>query len=209
MDALYTSMKEGNYGIALILIVVLILMNIPRLIDFSSFNRKRRMNDLIEALGNENVTDKIKSHLKDEIQIECFRLAHGVRVSTPMLNAILTISKRVDTKVSFRHLLRVAKIMPNIDELDNKSYRIKLEWFDKLFWGYNLITGALMVIIGLVFFIAFMGTLSTEVHANYLILGLFSFATGSYAFNEGVALASVYHINKALQSYDESCKISL
>ncbi|OCH02168.1 hypothetical protein [Aliivibrio fischeri] len=209
MDALYASLKEGNYGIALILLVVLILINIPRLIDFSSFNRKRRMNDLVEALANENVTDEIKTHLKDEIQIECFRIAHGVRISTPMLNAILTISERVDTKVSFRHLLRVAKVMPNIDNLDSGSYRIKLEWVDYFYLGYSLVTGVLMVIIGLFLFIAFMVILPMEVHINYLIFGLFSFVTGAYAFNEGVSLASVYHINKALQSYDESCKASL
>lgn len=203
MEVIYSALKDGEYLIFVGILVIAIVINLPKIFDFLSVNRKRRMDDLMDLLSNKVVEEKIKLHIRDEIQVESIRLSHGVRLGEPMLSAIFTIKERVSTEVSFRHVLRVAKLSPDVEGLDSVSYRVKLSWHDKIQTGLNLILGCLLMLFGVAGLLVFLLLLSSGFSAELLGVALLALPVGAYILSEGASLVSVRHINAALNKYEK------
>ncbi len=83
----------------------------------------------------------MKYQLTSELSIEYFSLIYGVRLSTPMINAILLLNERIKQRVAFRHLIIISKLTPNIRGIEHDSYRVKLDKFDYIPLIYKCIIG--------------------------------------------------------------------
>ncbi|TOQ52202.1 hypothetical protein CGG93_25260, partial [Vibrio parahaemolyticus] len=92
-------------------------------------------------------------HLKNELDIECFKGIHGIRVSLPMLKAVYVLNERVGATVSFRHVLKTVQLLPDISDVELLSYRIRLNILDKVIASYNLVFGLLIAGFGFITFL--------------------------------------------------------
>ncbi|ENM5935879.1 hypothetical protein CTB58_003743 [Vibrio mimicus] len=204
MDLLIDLLKKGEYWIAVAVLAVTVLLHLPKLTDFFHSNRKKRSLLIQDALSDVNTSSSFKKHLLEEAELEQFRLIHGVRLSTPMFNAVFEFKNRVGSTVSFRHILKVAKVQPELDNMLDISYRIRLGRFDKAFALYNLIAGLFCLVIGLVAGVGFLYFLTTALQLSLFFLSILGIMLGVFLLNEGGVLISVHHINRALEQYERN-----
>ncbi|EJG1660308.1 hypothetical protein QNS37_004515 [Vibrio parahaemolyticus] len=102
MDLVVELLKSGDYWIAIVVVIVTIAINAPRVTEYYFLLRKNRMAQILSALQEPSVSEELKTHLKNELDIECFKGIHGIRISLPMLKVVYVLNERVGATVSFR-----------------------------------------------------------------------------------------------------------
>lgn len=203
MNLFLDAISEGKYWIAMAIAFVSILLNIQKVTEYYFYLRKNRQAQILAALQEPLVSSELKSHLRNELDIEYFKSVYGVRLSTPMLNAAYFINKKVEESVSFRHVLKVIKLSPDITGIESPSFRIKVSLFETLMKLYNLITGVLIIVIGFIGFICSVYIITTGGGLSSYMMGIPLIPIGFYMFNDGVAFFSVRYINQALEDYEQ------
>ncbi len=91
MDLVVELLKSGDYWIAIVVVIVTIAINVPRVTEYYFLLRKNRMAQILSALQEPGVSEELKTHLRNELDIECFKGIHGTRVSFPMLKAVYVL----------------------------------------------------------------------------------------------------------------------
>ncbi|EID7698688.1 hypothetical protein [Vibrio parahaemolyticus] len=203
MDLVVELLKSGDYWIAIVVVIVTIAINVPRVTEYYFLLRKNRMAQILSALQEPGVSEELKTHLRNELDIECFKGIHGTRVSFPMLKAVYVLNERVGATVSFRHVLKTVQLLPDISGVELLSYRIRLNILDKVIASYNLVFGLLVAGFGFITFLLSIYSIVTGFEPSLLISGVIFLPLGFYMFNDGGALFSVYHINRALNDYEK------
>ncbi|ENO1896754.1 hypothetical protein WM008_22640 [Vibrio vulnificus] len=172
-------------------------------------NKKRKSLLINEALADPNISEMLKDHLREQIETEIFSLVHGVSLSHLMMSSILEINRRVKGSISFRHILRIAKLQPSIDDIDKYSYRVKMNAFDKCFSVYNLFFGVLIFLFGLYSIFLSLSSLEVLQNLGYILIGIAFTFFGVFMVNDGAKIISVYHVNHALDIYEKNSEKSL
>ncbi|MBC5833127.1 alpha/beta hydrolase family protein [Vibrio metschnikovii] len=201
MEVFAELLKQGEYWVAAAILVLLVAAQLPKMMEFYRNNRNQRCQAITDALNDPNVSSELKLHLANELNIEYFRKVHGTRISIPMLNAAFVLNERVGSKVSFRHVLKTIGLFPDISDIAEISFRVQLSKFDKAFGLFNLVFGLIIATVGFVSFIISLYLLTVTFNVSYLILGLIGIPVGFNMLSDGSALFSVYHVNNALDSY--------
>ncbi|AIS57388.1 hypothetical protein ABF162_18585 [Vibrio coralliilyticus] len=209
MELYSNLLKEGHYGVLVVLVAISLVINFPRILEFYHTNKKRKSLLINEALSDPNISETLKDHLREEIETETFSLVHGVSLSHRMLRSIMEINRRVKGSVSFRHILRVAKLQPSVENVDCCSYRVKMNLFDKFFSVYNLVLGVLIFLFGFYLIFLSLSALGTLQNLGYILIGVAFTCMGIFMANDGVKIISVYYVNQALDSYEKSLDDSL
>ncbi|MGR5150182.1 hypothetical protein ACQKP8_27000 [Photobacterium alginatilyticum] len=199
MELFADLLVDGEYWVAAAILSLTLFMHLSKIFNFYYSTKKKRSQLISYALSDPNVSDLLKEHLKEEIDTEHFRLTHGISLSTPMLNAVLQIKGRIGAFVSFRHILKVAKAQPDIEEVSSLSFRVKLGRFERFFGVYNLIAGFVLMTVGIVSGVLFFYTMASGLQLSSLVLCVLSIPLGCYLLNDGSTLVSVYHVNQALE----------
>ncbi|HCG7195266.1 hypothetical protein HJ178_22845 [Vibrio parahaemolyticus] len=203
MDLVVELLKSGDYWIAIVVVIVTIAINVPRVTEYYFLLRKNRMAQILSALQEPGVSEELKTHLRNELDIECFKGIHGTRVSFPMLKAVYVLNERVGATVSFRHVLKTVQLLPDISGVELLSYRIRLNILDKVIASYNLVFGLLVAGFGFITFLLSIYSIVTGFEPSLLISGVIFLPLGFYMLNDRGALFSVYHINRALNDYEK------
>lgn len=203
MDLVLRLLSEGSFSLLAGVFVFYLLFNYEKVFTFYDSSKKLRSGAISAALADPHLSDEMKNHLIDEANLEHFRIVHGVRLSTPLLNAAMVLKERMAGQVQFRHVLNVIKTSPDISHLASPSYRVRLDRFDIWAGWYNLIFGALIALAGIPLFVTAIYTLTTSFNASWLVIGLFFSATGLYMLRDGVVIVSVRHVNRALAEYEQ------
>lgn len=204
MDLVLRLLSEGSFSLLAGVFVFYLLFNYEKVFTFYDSSKKLRSGAISAALADPYLSDEVKNHLIDEANLEHFRIVHGVRLSTPQLNAAMLLKERMAGQVQFRHVLNVVKSSPDISNLTSPSYRVHLGRFDTWAGWYNLIFGALLMFAGIPLFVAALYTLTTSFNASLLLIGSLFFGIGLYMLRDGVVIASVRHVNSALAKYEQS-----
>ena len=202
MEFLVDALKSEDYLLFIGILLMSIVINFSKFMDFIDARRKKRVELLTEAITDQHVSNGLTEHFKEELDIEYFRLVHRVKVSKAMLNALLVIRERVGSEVSFRHVLHINKIALNTENLNSLSFRVQLTWFDRIFGCYNLFFGMGFILVGLVAFGIAVSQFPQELNVDILLMGLAAFPVGVYIFNEGIVLISARYVNDALKKYE-------
>lgn len=195
--------EKHQYGTISILIFITILMNSKRIFESYSDFKKHRILTIKAALSDDEVSSKMKAHLKSELNVEHFRLIHGVKLSVPMLNALFILNSRIEKSVSFKHLVIMSKSSPFLQGIDNESYRIRLSRFENVSLLYNLVLGCIILFIGitvLIFSLSFRVLISTTMLSVILIF------LGLIMLKESRPFFSIRFINDALNDYQNLTK---
>ncbi|QSX41178.1 hypothetical protein [Shewanella cyperi] len=202
IDLIINLFKDGYFWLAILAFVIPVISSLKHIVEFYDSSKKLRSASITAALADPNVTDELKEHLRDEANLEHFRIIHGVRLSTPMLNAAMVLKARVGAQVQFRHVLNVIKISPDIDDIDSLAFRVKLSWFDKWSGWYNLILGFSLALLGIPLTMLALYSIIANFNAGLLLIGLFCLVMGLYMAKDGIVVISVRHVNNALVDYE-------
>lgn len=204
MNLFLESVSEGKYWIAVTIAFVSILLNIQKVTEYYFYLRKNRQAQILAALQEPLVSSELKSHLRNELDIEYFKSVHDVRLSTPMLNALFVLNQRLGDSVAFRHVLRAFKNTPDISGIEQYSFRIKVSLFETLMKLYNLIAGVVIAAFGFLGFMLSIHIIITGGELSTYMTGILLIPIGAFMFDDGVAFVSVRHINQALEDYEQS-----
>ncbi|NOH71966.1 hypothetical protein F0225_11550 [Vibrio pectenicida] len=202
MELFIQALLDDKYWVAVTIAVVSILLNIQKVTEYYFYLRKNRQAQILTVLQEPLVSAELKAHLKNELDIECFKSVHGVRLSTPMLNAVFVLNQRLGDSVAFRHVLRAFKNTPDISGIEQYSFRIKVSLFETLMKLYNLIAGALIAAFGFLGFMLSIHIIITGGELRTYMTGILLIPIGAFMFDDGVAFISVRHINAALEDYE-------
>ncbi|TOD80319.1 hypothetical protein, partial [Vibrio parahaemolyticus] len=183
MDLVVELLKSGDYWIAIVVVIVTIAINVPRVTEYYFLLRKNRMAQILSALQEPGVSEELKTHLRNELDIECFKGIHGTRVSFPMLKAVYVLNERVGATVSFRHVLKTVQLLPDISGVELLSYRIRLNILDKVIASYNLVFGLLVAGFGFITFLLSIYSIVTGFEPSLLISGVIFLPLGFYMLN--------------------------
>ncbi|CCO46387.1 conserved membrane hypothetical protein [Vibrio nigripulchritudo SOn1] len=204
MDSYVKLLQEGDYIVVALVLAISAVFNLSKIVDFYKSNRRQRRESITNAIADPDLTPELKDHFRDELNIEYFRCIHGVKLSLPMLKAALVLNERISEQVSFRHVVKSVKVMPNIDGIHLLSYRVKLSKFETTFCFYNLICGFFMVIYGVISILLFLYLIFTSFNPGLLASGIAVILMGAYMFNDGSTWVSVRHVNSALAEIEEN-----
>ncbi|BCL71822.1 hypothetical protein TUMSATVNIG1_37890 [Vibrio nigripulchritudo] len=203
MDLYVELLQKGDYLVIVVILAISAVFKLPNILDLYKSNRKQRRESITNAIADPGLIPELKDHFKDELNIEYFRNIHGVKLGLPMLKAALILNERVSEQVSFRHVAKAVKTLPNIQGIHRLSYRVRLSKFDTVVCLYNLASGFCLIVSGLILNLVFLYSIFTDFNPGLAAIGVTFLLMGGYMFNDGVAWASVKHINKALEAFEE------
>ncbi|WP_318486785.1 hypothetical protein [Photobacterium leiognathi] len=178
--------EGGKYGTILIVVILSIVINIKNIFNFVDEFKKNRLSNINSALSDERLSSEMKSQLTSELTIEYFYLIYGVRLSTPMINAVLLLNERTKKSVSFKHLIIMSKFSPSIKGVEQDSYRVKLDTFDRVQLIYNTLLGVSFLSLGLLLFIFCLLSFQ-ETHYSVVLLSVFIMLLGFLFLREARA----------------------
>ena len=196
-------LKTENYMILAVFISVSILLNLANIINFYSSHKKRRLNDLQLAVSNNELPEDFRNHLKNEIELEYFKIAHGVKISKLALNAVLVLLHRVGDRLSAGHVIRASRLINNVQNIQNLSFRLELTKFEKYFAIYNIFFGVIFSLFGLIFSAIQMVLVIYVFNISSLLSSLFCVFIGFLMLYEGIPLYSIKLINEALTEIEQ------
>ncbi|WP_318470957.1 hypothetical protein [Photobacterium leiognathi] len=196
--------QEGNYVTIVLIVLFTIVINLKNIFNFVNEFKKNRLSNIESALSDDRLPSNMKYQLTSELSIEYFSLIYGVRLSTPMINAILLLNERIKQRVAFRHLIIISKLTPNIRGIEHDSYRVKLDKFDYIPLIYNALLGIAILSLGLLIFILCLISSFQETHFSIVLLSMFFMLVGVLLLREARAFLSIHYINDALNLYQKS-----
>ncbi|MUI54386.1 hypothetical protein [Aliivibrio fischeri] len=196
-------LKTENYMILAVFISVSILLNLGNIINFYSSHKKRRLNDLQLAVSNNELPEDFRNHLKNEIELEYFKIAHGIKISKLALNAVLVLLHRVGDRLSAGHVIRASRLINNVQNIQNLSFRLELTKFEKYFAIYNIFFGVIFSLFGLILSAIQMVLAIYVFNISSLLSSLFCVFIGFLMFYEGIPLYSIKLINEALTEIEQ------
>jgi len=199
-DKIMGYLQSENYALVFIFIAVSAFINSFKLIDFYYSHKKRRVTDLEVAIKSKYISPSFRSNLKDEIESEYFKVAHGVKASKEMIDTMLFLYKQVDKRVSFKHFVRTIKMHPDTIETSNLPYHIQLSFMDKLFAIYNVISGFTLLITGVFTFIIQISWIGESINLHSIFLSAFMSVVGFFMLLQGAPIHSVFLINRELRN---------
>ncbi|PSV21768.1 hypothetical protein C0W44_06035 [Photobacterium leiognathi subsp. mandapamensis] len=204
MDLVIELLQNDDYWIAIVVVIITIAANAPKITEYYFSLRKNKMSQILSSLQEPSISEELKTHLKNELDIECFKSVHGIRISLPMLKTVYVLNERVGGSVSFRHVLKTVQHLPDISGIELLSYQIRLSTLDKVIAFYNLLLGLFIACFGFITFLLSINSITSGFDPSLLLTGIIFLPLGFYMMNDGSAIFSVHHVNKALSDYERA-----
>jgi len=147
MGMLVENLKNLNILPVLVIIVIALVFNYKKIVEFLDEREKARVVKLSEALKCQYVSGLTRSHLEEELVTEQFKVITGIRLEKEFREAVILAHRNARGEINFIHFKRA---LPHIVYKDAKL-AVKISSFDKVSYLFNLIFGIFLVLIGLIF----------------------------------------------------------
>lgn len=129
--------KYGVVGI-IVFLGFTVIVNLKNIIPFFDNYKKRRMNLLKEVIADDGVDERVKKHIKNEIDSEYFKLAYGIKMDKSKVICILNTHDELGCCIPFRTYLNANYYI----HVEGGSMKIKISKSDRLHYYYNLFTAS-------------------------------------------------------------------
>lgn len=149
LDKLIDSLNNGNILVAAVVVAVALVFNYKKIADFLDERKKTRISRLSDALKCEQINGVTKLHLEAELAKEHFKITTGINLEAEFREALIQAHKNAKGELSFLHFKRA---LPHL-RLENSKISVKISWFERLGYFFNLIFGYLMAFFGLILLI--------------------------------------------------------
>ena len=145
-DQIIELLKSEQYWLAAVITVLAILINIEKIFSIVDLRKKKKISLLNEAIASSSIEEKLKNHLKDEIENEYFYLTHKIRMDKFKRNLLLEFHSEKKGDVTLNQLKRANDFLV----IKNEKLQIEITKFEYLSFYYNITFGILMAIFGFV-----------------------------------------------------------
>ncbi|MDE1222716.1 hypothetical protein MCT05_18530 [Vibrio aestuarianus] len=198
VEKLLDFLDSGNYIGILLVLAFSVLVNLPKITEQYLSHKRRRLDTLTKLKNLDELDSRLKSHIKSEIEVEVFRLTHNVKVSTVLLNGLLSLKDRVGEQVSFTHILRCSRLVPDLSDVSEANFQIKIEKSDYAYAIYNLVFGLLGFFGGFIWFTYSAAMLLSAPNFQSLFVSSLMLLVGFGILTQTTPVFSARVINKQL-----------
>ncbi len=203
VDSIMKYIEQGNYSFVFLVIALSLVVNLEKIISLFSEQRKQRLATLEQTSSIENLSPRLRKHLDDEIQVEVFYLAHGLKVSKITLNGLLALEERIGARISFKHILRVGRIVPDLERVKEQAFQIELSWYDKFYSLYNLVIGFSGFILSIFWFVYSLSIVFTALNYPSLVVSSLAVVVSLAMIYQGAPYISTRIVNAELRNMKE------
>ncbi|EPS3402155.1 hypothetical protein ACVD4U_004216 [Vibrio vulnificus] len=203
VDSVMKYIEQGNYSFVFLVIALSLVVNLEKIISLFSEQRKQRLATLEQTSSIENLSPRLRKHLDDEMQVEVFYLAHGLKVSKITLNGLLALEERVGARISFKHILRVGRIVPDLERVEEQAFQIELPWYDKFYSLYNLVVGFPGFILSILWFSYSLSIVFTVPNYPSLVVSSLAVVVSLAMLYQGAPYISTRIVNAELRNMKE------
>ncbi len=142
-------MENGNPLLAIVFVILALLMNLSKIQDFIDSKKKKKIDNLKEAVKNDHIKGLTKSHLENLIEKEYFKFSTGIDLEREFREALIALHQSTDGEVRFAHFKRA------IPHLSYKNHEIivNVTLFEKILFAFNLLSSVVIGFYGAVLFI--------------------------------------------------------
>lgn len=203
VDMVMKYIEQGNYSFVFIVIALSLVVNLEKIISLFSEHRKQRLATLEQTSSIKNLSPRLRKHIDDEVQVEVFYLAHGLKVSKVTLNGLLALEERVGARISFKHILRVGRIVPDLEKVKEQTFQIELPWYDKLYSLYNLVIGFPGFILSIFWFAYSLSIIFTVPNYPSLVVSSLAVVISLGLLYQGAPYVSTRIVNAELRNINE------
>ncbi|EOD9421705.1 hypothetical protein [Vibrio campbellii] len=198
-DRIISYIEAGDYLFVFMAIAFSLLVNLKHILDSINEHKKKRFKILEQSINLPIQDHRLKSHLNSELDAEIFYLVHNVRVSSVLLDSLLKLKDEIGDRISFLHIVRCSKLAPDLTNIEDKDFQIKLSFFDRAYGIYNFSFGLIGFTIGIFWFAYSLYLLSTSPNVNSLIVSLLTLIVGFAMMHQATPMISTRLINKELK----------
>lgn len=146
-DQIVKSINEGDIFVFAIIIIIYLVFNIKKIIDFFEERKKLRRLNIAEALECKYIDGVTKSHLEEELATEHFKISTGIGVHKSLREAIIQAHKDMNGEVRFVHFKRALWHL----KFQNSKLVVSISLFDKISFLLNCFSGIFFVLTGVIF----------------------------------------------------------
>ncbi|ELB2204985.1 hypothetical protein QNZ74_004538 [Vibrio parahaemolyticus] len=203
VDSVMKYIEQGNYSFVFLVIALSLVVNLEKIISLFSEQRKQRLATLEQTSSIENLSPRLRNHLADEMQVEVFYLAHGLKVSKITLNGLLALEERVGARISFKHILRVGRLVPDLERVEEQAFQIELPWYDKFYSLYNLVIGFPGFILSILWFSYSLSIVFTVPNYPSLVVSSLAAVVSLAMLYQGAPYISTRIVNAELRNMKE------
>jgi len=198
LDRIVSSVEEGNILVAVVIVVVAIIFNYKKIADYLEERKRAKILKISEALSCEHVDGLTKEHLKEELATEHFKIATGLRLEKEFREAIISLHKKTKGNLGFFNFKRA---LTHLEYKDSKL-KVKLTWFDRVGFWFNLVFGCVLALLGLLTLIvpAQIDQVSIVQFFMFVGLGAFFFAIAVMMLVQTFPVRSAKFIQGEMQS---------
>ncbi|WP_020405207.1 hypothetical protein [Hahella ganghwensis] len=198
LNKLVDSLNNGNWLVALVVIVLAIVFNLKKIFEHLEERKKSRIIKIKEALECPNVQGLTRSHLEEQLATEYFKISTGLGVEKELREALIEAHRNTNGELNFRHFKQALSHI----RYKNSILKVKITWFEKLGFVFNAIFGLFLLVLGFLLIIAMflqLGEISIS-HALFRIgSGLTFIVVSLYMFWEMVPVVSAWWVKAELE----------
>jgi hypothetical protein len=140
-ESIFKSLSEGNILLLVIIVIVALIFNFKKIIDFYEERKKVKILNITEALECKHITSKSKAFLEEELATELFYRSTGVGVHEAFRETIIDTYKKTQGKIKFAHYVRATRHF--IFDKEPPSISVNITLFEKIGFWVNFIAGML------------------------------------------------------------------
>jgi len=144
LEKLVDKVKSGDYLSGALIVMVALIFNFKKIVDFLEDRKKARLLKLTEALECEHVRGLSKSHLEEELATEYFKIVTGIRLEKEFREAIIKAHRDTKGEINFTHFKRA---LPHIIFNDSKL-SVNISIFEWVGYAFNFCCGFLLALLG-------------------------------------------------------------
>lgn len=198
VEKLLEFLDSKNYIAILLVLAFSVLVNLPKITEYYLSHKKRRLDSLIKLKDLDELDNRLKSHIKSEIEVEVFRLTHNVRISAVLLGGLLSLKERIGSQVSFAHILRCSRLVPDLSKVNEPNFQIKIHKLDYAYVVYNTVFGLLIFFVGFFLLTYSLAMLHSAPNFQSLFVSCLMLLVGFGMLTQTTPVYSTRIINKQL-----------
>ncbi|MGF1836795.1 hypothetical protein [Photobacterium sanguinicancri] len=144
MQEIFKYLESGDYKFAFFAVIFIIIVNLRNILTFIDERKKRKLNIILEALNSANISGVLEKHLREEVEVEYFRLAHGVKLEKNKIEKLLSLKAFLKGRLPF-HLILGARKYINNNEFSYGHANVNIGVFSIIGALFNLFTSIILV----------------------------------------------------------------
>ena len=146
MQEIFKYLESGDYKLAFFAVIFIVIVNLRNILTFIDERKKRKLNIILEALNSDNISGVLEKHLKEEVEVEYSRLAHGVKLEKNKIEKLIRLKAFLKGRLPFHLMLGARKYICN-NEPSCNHVSVHIGMFSIIETTFNLCASIILVML--------------------------------------------------------------